>query len=281
MTSDDLPLNLLRLYALQEQLDEWLETKRNPEERSRYRFFSTAASRPQTDFYSRVAASPAIKTICEVGFNAGHSTAIWLTSNPSAVVYSFDLFDHTFSDGSVIILQRRFPGRLHIVKGDSVCTVPKWRKANPLVRCDLVHVDGYHSFLNVVADFLNLRMHSHQHTLYLFDDQCDPSDCHSSISFDTALACTLATCDLARAGYLEQLVGFYNGSRQFALFRSPVTLDALASRETWKHRRVALPTLPCTARRCEIADRSPKSRHWGVPRSLRHQDRIRPASCDK
>ena len=45
------------------------------------RLGSIAAHRPQVDMYYRMAASPFVRTICEVGFNAGHSTAVWLSAS--------------------------------------------------------------------------------------------------------------------------------------------------------------------------------------------------------
>ena len=181
-SAEDVPLYLPRLDTVHRELDDWLEHggaggTGSTSRRKTYRLGSVGASRAQTDFYARVAASPAVRTICEVGFNAGHSTAIWLSSNPTARVHSFDLFDHTWSMGAVRILQARFPGRLTVWKGDSLRTVPRWRAAEPGARCDLVHVDGKHSYFNAVFDFVNLQLHSHAHALYLFDDQCDPTGC--------------------------------------------------------------------------------------------------------
>jgi hypothetical protein len=38
----------------------------------------------QTIFYSAVSRSRPMNTICETGFNAGHSAIVWLYSNPNA-----------------------------------------------------------------------------------------------------------------------------------------------------------------------------------------------------
>ena len=81
--------------------------------------------------------------------------------------------------GAVDILTRAFPGRLTIVRGNSIKTVPRWRNATRDARCDLVHVDGLHSYLNTLADFINLRLQAPDHALYLFDDQCDATNCNT------------------------------------------------------------------------------------------------------
>ena len=36
-----------------------------------------------------------VKTVCEVGFNAGHSAAIWLEGTDIEQLHSFDIMDHT------------------------------------------------------------------------------------------------------------------------------------------------------------------------------------------
>ena len=184
----------------------------------RMRIGSIAADLTQQAFYWRVAASPGIRRICEVGFNAGHSTALWLTANPTATVVSFDLFNNmtdAYKGRNLDVLQSVFPGRLREHRGDSLHTVPS---AHIEPRCDLVHVDGRHSYENTVKDAMNLMAKSHPTALYLFDDQCDVHDCRGSNNF-VASRPTLATCDLVAAGLLRPITAVYNGTRQFALFR--------------------------------------------------------------
>ena len=113
------------------------------------------------------------------------------------------------------VLQSVFPGRLREHRGDSLHTVPS---AHIEPRCDLVHVDGRHSYENTVKDAMNLMAKSHPTALYLFDDQCDVHDCRGSNNF-VASRPTLATCDLVAAGLLRPITAVYNGTRQFALFR--------------------------------------------------------------
>ena len=244
---------------------------------------STARYRHQTDFYYRLGTSPWIKTVCEIGarassetdlptksvasrrsglphdarpntrhaisetcyrvvltgFNVGHSTAIWLASNPLTSVYSFDLFETTYKPKLVSFLKSRFPGRLHTFKGDSTTVVPSTQTPE----CDLVHIDGKHSYYNVIVDFLNMRLKSRRDSIFIFDDQCDPDNC-TSTSLVPAQP-TLGTCDLVRVHELPSLVAphltretdrllslskvatkmiepvttFYASNRQFALFR--------------------------------------------------------------
>ena len=183
-----------------------------------FRTGSVAIDLTQQAFYMRVAASPAVRHVCEVGFNAGHSTAMWLTVNPTVTVDTFDLFDEAktgFMTPNLHLLQRRFPGRLTAHRGDSLKTIPA---ASLVAPCDLVHVDGRHSYGNVMEDAMNFMRKSHPSALYLFDDQCAARNC-SGPDAGVAAAPGLATCDMVLAGLLEPVASVFEGQRQFALFR--------------------------------------------------------------
>ena len=185
---------------------------------ARFRTGSIAVDLTQQAFYMRVAASPAVRHVCEVGFNAGHSTALWLALNPTATVDTFDLFDKRitgFMTPNLHLLQRIFPGRLTAHQGDSLKTVAA---ASLVAPCDLVHVDGRHSYENVMHDAMNLMRKSRPSALYLFDDQCNARNC-SAPNSRVAAAPGLATCDMVLAGLLEPVATVFEGERQFALFR--------------------------------------------------------------
>jgi hypothetical protein len=184
---------------------------------------SIAVDLTQQAFYWRLAASPAVRHICEVGFNAGHSTALWLSANPTATVDTFDLFNaHLtgFMQPNLLLLQQRFPGRLTAHVGDSLRTIPAANLATP---CDLVHVDGRHSYDNTRQDTINFMRMSRPSTLYLFDDQCDPRKC-AGPNAGVAEPPTRATSDLVKVGLLVPVTAILNGNRQFALFRQNGTV---------------------------------------------------------
>ena len=75
--------------------------------------------------YFEIARMPGVKRICEIGFNAGHSTAIWLNANPQAEVLSFDLgqFDYTLD---MARLATKLFDRFKIVWGPSQDSVPNY-----------------------------------------------------------------------------------------------------------------------------------------------------------
>ena len=160
------------------------------------RLGSIAAHPEQVALYS--AAASHASTVCEVGFNAGHSAAVWMLANPSLKLHTFDLFATRASVAALRHLQQRFPGRLFAHRGDSLSTLPS-AKLQPL--CDLIHVDGRHSYLNVVADALHSLRIAVPSAVWLFDDQCDPSQCDAEST--VAGEPTLATCDLMRSRVMQ------------------------------------------------------------------------------
>jgi len=51
------------------------------------------------------------RTVCETGFNTGHSTLTYLVTNPGVQVHSFDLGQHAYSREMARYINQRFPGR--------------------------------------------------------------------------------------------------------------------------------------------------------------------------
>jgi len=110
-------------------------------------------------------------TICEVGFNAGHSAAVWL-ENTHAKLVEFDLLTLNYSHASRRFIEERYPGRVTFHQGPSRLTVSKYAEdvrnltAPP---CDLWLVDGDHG-KNVEHDFMNALAASHAGTVFIVDD---------------------------------------------------------------------------------------------------------------
>ena len=214
------------------------------ERAAQLRIGSIAVDLPQQAFYWRLAASPAVRHICEVGFNAGHSTALWLSANPTATIDTFDLFSPQltgFMRPNLHLLQRLFPGRVTAHAGNSLRTIPA---ANLTAPCDLVHVDGRHSYTNTLWDTVNLMRKASPSALFLFDDQCDPRNCDGP---EAAVAAqpTLATCDMVEAGILVPVTAILQSERQFALFRQ---------NRTHSRKTLAVPrnALPCGSSFCTV-----------------------------
>ena len=87
--------------------------------------------------------------ILEIGFDRGHSAAMWLGLSDASVV-SVDISDDPELLRAVEILQERYPGRLTFIHGDSR-TVRELLAPHAF---DLVFIDGDHSEEGALADLL-------------------------------------------------------------------------------------------------------------------------------
>ena len=134
----------------------------------------TALHEEQTAVYYILASKPFVKTVCETGFNAGHSTLVWLSAKNHTKVYSFDIGMHPYSKPMMQYLKTKYPGRLTATWGDSKKTLPVFYTKHPDVKCDVVVVDGGHSTDVASADFDNFRkMTSHMNAVILDDYPSD------------------------------------------------------------------------------------------------------------
>ena len=140
-------------------------------QRSRMRDGHSGQISEQTLFFVKlVNTSRFIKTVCETGFNAGHSSLSWLSGNPNTKVYSFDLGSFYYSRQMASFLQKQFPKRLTVIWGDSKVTIPTFVKENPRLKCDLIYIDGGHGYPEAKADLKNFQVMAKSASLLLLDD---------------------------------------------------------------------------------------------------------------
>jgi hypothetical protein len=125
---------------------------------------------PEVAAYIEMAQDESVHTICETGFNAGHSTLVWLLANPTAHVYSFDLGQYAYTTAAAAFLKQKFPDRFTLTVGDSTQTLPKFVLDHPDVRCDLAVVDGGHMYEVASADLLNMQALSSAVARVVVDD---------------------------------------------------------------------------------------------------------------
>ena len=81
-----------------------------------------------------------IVNIAEIGFNAGHSTSLFLILFPHSKITIFDLMSFSYSYECLNFLKKTFPNRIKLIKGDSTKNIP----GQITKKFDLVHVDGNH-----------------------------------------------------------------------------------------------------------------------------------------
>jgi hypothetical protein len=79
--------------------------------------------------------------ILEIGFNAGHSCLVFLLANPNAIIYAFDICEHSYVKLCLEYLQNIFgKDRLTLIEGDSTKTIFTPLDKHPV----LYHIDGCH-----------------------------------------------------------------------------------------------------------------------------------------
>ena len=111
-----------------------------------------------------------VKNILEIGFNAGHSSLIFLLSNQNSQIYCFDICSWKYTKKCFKYLSKTFPNRLKLIKGSSIITVPKFIKENQNKTFDLVHIDGCHDIKIAKKDFKNCYKITNKGGIIILDD---------------------------------------------------------------------------------------------------------------
>jgi len=113
--------------------------------------------------------------ICEIGFNAGHSTMLMLLGREKTPL-EFTLFDighYGYTEPCIKYISSAFP---HVaftyVKGDSTITMPEWITKNQslLGQYDVIHVDGGHSEDCIINDMKNTDLLIKLNGIVIVDD---------------------------------------------------------------------------------------------------------------
>ena len=105
------------------------------------------------------------RSIVEVGFNAGHSCALYLYSNPNIEIVAFDLCEHEYSQLCAEYLRGKY--NLEFIEGDSSFTIPLYNLDNTF---DLIHIDGGHTKTQALLDINNCQKFAGGQTLLIVDD---------------------------------------------------------------------------------------------------------------
>lgn len=108
--------------------------------------------------------------IMEIGFNAGHSSELFLKNNNTSKVLSFDLGEYNSVEVGKDYIDCMYPGRHTLILGDSKETIPKFIIDNSNIKFDLIFIDGGHDYLTAKSDLENSYLLSHTNTLIIMDD---------------------------------------------------------------------------------------------------------------
>ena len=111
-----------------------------------------------------------IKNVLEIGFNAGHSSCLFLENNKQCNVYSFDIGIHDYVQIGKLFINYIYPNRHNLYIGDSKITVPVYKHNNKEIKMDLIFIDGGHEYETALTDLINCRILSHKDTIIIMDD---------------------------------------------------------------------------------------------------------------
>jgi len=104
------------------------------------------------------------KDILEIGFNAGHSSQLFLENGCENVV-SFDIGIHNYTIYGKKYIDHFFPDRHSLILGDSNFTVPLFNKT-----VDVIFIDGGHDYPIAKADLINCKRFANKDTIVILDD---------------------------------------------------------------------------------------------------------------
>lgn len=111
------------------------------------------------------------RSMLEVGFNAGHSALLALSSNPNLFYYGVDICQNPYTKKCSEILERAFPKRIKMHEGDSREVLPYLATHNTDIKFDIFHVDGGHGAHTCRTDISNcLRLAERQEGAHLLLD---------------------------------------------------------------------------------------------------------------
>jgi hypothetical protein len=181
-------------------------------------------------------------TYCEVGMNGGHSAASVLLANEDTVVHSFDLMSYAYSGPAAALLRLRFGSRFVVHPGNSRNTVPRWRRSTA-ARCDLILVDGDHSFHGAREDLLSMQHCAANRSVVIVDDTAMPPG-----------AALRALVQQRRMRVLEDIGPYKAPSRENPCMRAPSAAQceaaALGERNETRRRVRMLAARQCRSQLC-------------------------------
>ena len=124
----------------------------------------------QVDFLKHESGKDGVRNILEIGFNAGHSSDLFLRSSRVTRVTSFDRADYYYVRAAKCYIELEYPGRHELIIGDSKDTLPQYAYENRGRTFDIIFIDGGHDYETVLSDLNYCKEMSNDETLIIIDD---------------------------------------------------------------------------------------------------------------
>ena len=121
-------------------------------------------------FIDYLIATPKIKTIVEIGFNTGMSSAYFLSARDDIKVISVDIGFHRYVNDCKKLIDKQFPNRHTLIIGDSKKIIPELHKLDPGIKPDLIFIDGDHGEPTPLIDARNCLALADKETVLVMDD---------------------------------------------------------------------------------------------------------------
>jgi predicted O-methyltransferase YrrM len=123
----------------------------------------------QTSLLASYTSKSNVKTVLEIGFNAGHSSDTFLKSKDNVSVTSFDLGDHNYVIYGKSYIDQKYPERHQLIIGNSIETLPSFIKTTD-TKYDVIFIDGGHEYEVSYSDLINCKHLAHKDTIVIMDD---------------------------------------------------------------------------------------------------------------
>ena len=148
--------------------------------------------------------------ICEIGFNAGHSSMLMLLGrNTDPLQFTvFDIGHHLYTAPCYEYINQAFPHvEFEYVEGDSTIKMPEWINARPHMKYtyDLVHVDGGHSEYCASNDMKNADLLLKPNGIMIVDDT-DAPQINNQVDIYVASGRYVELCVLKTFGYPHRIL---------------------------------------------------------------------------
>jgi hypothetical protein len=112
--------------------------------------------------------------ICEIGFNAGHSSILILEGQENKS-FNFTIFDiglHLYMKPCFNFIKDKYKNaNIELIEGDSIQTIPEWiTNNNSIGTFSLIHIDGGHSKECIENDMKNADLLINNNGIIIIDD---------------------------------------------------------------------------------------------------------------